>query len=142
MRSLFVAALIAGAMGAAWAATNALQIKTPPDASLITASIEKPQPVVRSQLQVFTLSSANSTGSCMIVKGRTLSPGYAELKVNPACESISKGLTTARFWRERADGSIAFVDGDNAPLVEFYAGDGADFESYQPSTAKLSMWAE
>ncbi|MGC4026808.1 MAG: hypothetical protein QM744_17720 [Mesorhizobium sp.] len=142
MRSVFVLVLIAGAMGVAWMAASALQNTPEIDRNFTTASIPVPQPVTRSTLQVFTLSSAEASGSCMVVKGRALSPGYAELKVNPACDHILQGLTTARFWRERADGSIAFVDSQNAPVAEFAIGDDADYESYQPRAARLSMWAE
>lgn len=142
MRSVFLLALIAGAMGVAWMAASALHNVPALDRSFTTASIPAPQPVARPELQVFMLSSADSSGSCMVVKGRTLSPGYSELKVNPACDRISPGLTAARFWRERADGSIAFVDGENAPVAEFAIGDGADYESYQPRATRLSMWAE
>jgi hypothetical protein len=141
MRSVFVMVLIAGAMSVAWMAASALQNAPTVDRSLKTASIPAP-PIARPKLQVFMLSSADSLGSCMVVKGEALSPGYAELKINPACDRISPGLTNARFWRERADGSIAFVDAENAPIAEFAIGDGADYESYQPRTARLSMWAE
>lgn len=142
MRSAFVLVLIAGAMGVAWMAASALHNAPAIDQGFTTASIPAPRLATRPQLQVFMLSSAESSGSCMVVKGRELSPGYAELKINPACDRISAGLTTARFWRERADGSIAFVDSQNASVAEFAVGDGADYESYQPRGARLSMWAE
>ena len=142
MRSVFVLVMIAGAMGTAWVAASALRNTPAIDRDFMTAGIPAPQSPSRTVPLVFRLSSADSSGSCMVVKGETLSPGYAELVVNPACDRISAGLTTARFWRERADGSIAFVDGQNAPVVEFAIGDGADYESYQPRTARLSMWAE
>lgn len=142
MRGLLLLLMMMGAMTAAWIATSGLRTPSEIDKALTTASIPAPQPLIRSDLHVFTLSSADSSGSCMVVKGETLSPGYSELKVNPACEGILPGLTTARFWRERADGSIAFVDTQNSSVVEFTIGDGSDFESYQPRTARLSMWAE
>jgi hypothetical protein len=142
MRSGLVFVMIAGAMGLAWAATNALHNAPAIDRDFTTASIEKPAKPVQSSVRVFKLSSAEASSSCMVVRGETLSPGYSELKVNPACDRVFAGLTNARFWRERADGSVAFVGADNAAIAEFTIGDGVDYESYQPSTAMLSMWAE
>ncbi|MCO5064915.1 MAG: hypothetical protein M9924_10950 [Rhizobiaceae bacterium] len=142
MRSAFIVVLIAGAMSVAWVAATALRNTQEIDRSFTTAGIPTFEQTARPAIQVFKLSSADSSGACMVVKGQTLSPGYAELKVNPACETVSKGLTAARFWRERADGSVAFVDSQNASVVEFVVGDDVDYETDQPRGPHLSMWAE
>lgn len=142
MRKLILFLLFAGSVAAIWIMAAALKFQPGPDRTLETSSLAGLPPVETPQLSVFTLSSAEAAGSCMVVRGATLSPGYFELKVNPACETIMPGLTTARFWRERANGTVAFVDGQNAPVAEFAAGDGADFESYRPRSSRLSMWAE
>lgn len=149
MRTGLAVVMMVGAMATAWAAASALR-NTPEvlaqadaiavDTELTTASIA---PKVEHQAgEVFKLSSPEASTSCMVVKGKVLSPGYAELKVNPGCDEIYNGLSNARFWRDRPDGSVAFVDLENVPVAEFSIGDGVDYESFQPSSAMLSMWAE
>lgn len=128
--------MIAGAMATAWAAANALhtqQAAPGVDTSLKTAAIARPSG------EVFRLSSVTANESCLIVKGETLSPGFAELKVNPACERLMPGVSNARFWRERPDGSVAFTASSSAPIVEFAAGEGVEYESYAPSSVFLSL---
>lgn len=149
MRTGFAVLMMVGAMATAWYAAAELR-NTPEilrqadavaiDTQLTTASIAPNRSSHPGQ--VFKLASPEASTSCMVVKGEALSPGYASLKVNPGCDEVYGGLSRARFWRERADGSIAFMDSDNAPIAEFAFGDGVDYESYLPASAMLSLWAE
>ncbi len=92
--------------------------------------------------RVFKLASPEASTSCMITRGEELTPGYAPLNVNKGCDEIHPGLSNVKFWREREDGSIAFMDAENSAVAEFAFGDGVDYESYQPASALLSLWAE
>lgn len=148
MRTGLAVVMMVGAMATAWYAASELR-NTPEilkqaeaagiDRELTTASVNKGAANVG---EVFKLSSPEASTSCMVVKGQELSPGYANLKINPGCDEVYQGLSAAKFWRERADGSVAFMDAENAPVAEFSFGDGVDYESYQPASAMLSLWAE
>lgn len=136
MRTGLALMMIAAAMATAWVGANALHTEPAVagiDTETTTASIP------RATGQTFMLTSPQAGETCLIVKGESLSPGYAELKVNPACERLLRGVSNARFWRERADGSIAFSADARGPIVEFAAGDGVEYESYAPASVLLKL---
>ena len=145
MRTRWVLMGMAGAMATAWAGVNALHAVPPPadvDMTLTTASIARPAaPAAHEAGESFVIRSALSDASCVVAKGEELSPGYAKIRVTSACEQLLPGLASARFWREREDGSVALsAAGD--PIVEFAAGDGVDYESYAPASAMLTIKAQ
>lgn len=140
MRTGGALVMIAAAMATAWAAANALN-RMPPGTAL-GAGIDteiKTAAIAPASGEIFRLSSIAANESCLIVKGDELSPGLARLQVNPACERLLPGVGKARFWRERGDGSVALSSGANSPVVEFAAGEGAEYESYSPGAVFLSL---
>ncbi|WP_348642919.1 hypothetical protein [Mesorhizobium sp. B2-8-9] len=48
------------------------------------------------------------------------------------------GIEHAKFWREQADGSVAFSDGVD-PIVTFGVADGDGYESYAPAAPLLAL---
>ena len=143
MRTRWVLMGMAAAMATAWAGVNALHAVPPPaDVDMTTASIARPAaPAAHEAGESFVIRSALSDASCVVAKGEELSPGYAKIRVTSACEQLLPGLASARFWREREDGSVALsAAGD--PIAEFAAGDGVDYESYAPASAMLTIKAQ
>lgn len=143
MQTGWVLGMVAAAMTVAWAGTNAMQNLPPPadvDMTATTASIARPEPkVARSGDETFVIHAVNNDAPCMVTKRESLSPGYSSIRVTQSCEQLLPGLASAKFWREREDGSIALSAGASDPIAEFSEGDGAEYESYAPSSAMLTI---
>jgi hypothetical protein len=68
--------------------------------------------------------------------------GVAELDVEPGCDDVLPGLSRARHWQERDDGSVVIsVDGGKA-IVSFAVADGVAYESFAPRSPLISLIAE
>jgi len=61
------------------------------------------------------------------------------LVLGQSCAEAVPALAGARFWSARADGSIAFTDGDGRIALLFSAGDGVDYEAFGPGIPLVSL---
>lgn len=64
-----------------------------------------------------------------------------DLTLTPACERQMPALGKVKWWVDRDDGSVAFVNASGTILAEFTAGDGAALESFAPRDPMLALFA-
>lgn len=90
----------------------------------------------------FQMRSSGWDVGCSVAAGEALEEARRRLLVDPACIDLDPGLTGARWWLERPDGSVAFVRQDGQIVAEFAPGDGAAYESYYPRQPILTLLIE
>lgn len=61
------------------------------------------------------------------------------LVLEASCRAALPEFAGARFWSQRADGSVAFTDGDGRIAMLFSSGDGVDYESFGPGMPLVSL---
>ena len=91
---------------------------------------------------LYRLIANGGATACTVARGAGLPGGLFELAVSPECRAVLPGIERARFWRERADGTVGFSENGTDPLVSFEAGDGVDYESFAPASPLLALAAE
>lgn len=87
----------------------------------------------------FRLQATGSEQSCAVVRGREIGPGLAELDMGKNCDAVFPGVGKARFWQDRADGSVVFTQTGADAIVTFAAADGIAYESYLPALPVATM---
>lgn len=89
----------------------------------------------------YRLKRAGLGDECTVFKGpgRAGTGGGDRLRLVGACSGLAPGLSNARYWRDDADGDVAFVDEAGRPVVEFFAADGVSYESFAPKTPLLLL---
>lgn len=88
---------------------------------------------------VYTLTSPEAEQSCTIRRVPVASAGGATLSVPADCDTILPGLSTARFWTERSDGSVSFSSDGGAQVALFAVADGMAYESISPSRPLMAL---
>lgn len=88
--------------------------------------------------EIYRLSSVDG-GSCLVAKASKMLGGAAVLNAEPECEALLPGIARARYWRERADGTVEFTGEAGDALAAFSVGDGVDYESFRPRSPLLSL---
>jgi hypothetical protein len=113
------------------------------DKGVLVTQPSEATPVVRemSAGETFLVRALGSDESCRVRKAVMLG-GVAELDVEPGCDDVLPGLSRARHWQERDDGSVVIsVDGGKA-IVSFAVADGVAYESFAPRSPLISLIAE
>ncbi len=87
----------------------------------------------------FELQSAGSRSACGVTRGREIGPGLAELDVEQNCDDVYPGIEKARFWQDRADGSVVFTATGADAILTFGVADGIAYESYLPATSLVTL---
>jgi len=87
----------------------------------------------------YRLTANGDEAACAIRRGANMSDGLSLLTVAPNCRKLLPGIERAKFWREEADGTVAFSANGIDPIVTFSVADGDGYESYAPATPLLSL---
>jgi hypothetical protein len=87
----------------------------------------------------YRLTANGDEGACAVQRGAPVSDGLSRLDVAPDCRKLMPGIERVKFWREQADGSIAFSENGVDPIVTFGVADGDGYESYAPAAPLLAL---
>jgi len=87
----------------------------------------------------YRLTANGDEAACAVQRGAAVSDGLSRLKIAPDCRQLMPGIERAKFWREQADGSVAFSENGIDPIVTFGVADGDGYESYAPSAPLLAL---
>lgn len=91
------------------------------------------------RLETFEVRSSEGESTCAVTRGGTDSAGRAVLKVDPSCAALLPGMEKAKYWLDKADGSVEFTaDGVDA-IITFAVADGVAFESLEPPLPVISL---
>lgn len=88
--------------------------------------------------RLFRLQVDGREGGCLVEAGAD-DAARRPLSISPACAAVVPGLAGARWWLDRADGSVAFMTDDGRVAAEFALADGAAFESYAPRQPIMTL---
>ncbi|WP_363293505.1 hypothetical protein [Mesorhizobium sp.] len=58
----------------------------------------------------YRLTANGDEAACAVQRGAAVSDGLSRLKIAPDCRQLMPGIERAKFWREQADGSVAFSE--------------------------------
>jgi hypothetical protein len=67
----------------------------------------------------FRLTANGNEAACAVHRGAEVSDGLSLLTVAPNCRKLMPGIEHAKFWREQADGTVAFSENGIDPIVTF-----------------------
>ena len=109
-----------------------------PDIDPVTVSAIAP---ARDDDRFYRLQVGGHEGGCVVEASVAVGAEKRHLSIDPACADIVPGLAQARWWLERADGSVAFATDDGRVAAEFAVADGAAFESYAPREPIMTLLA-
>jgi len=87
----------------------------------------------------YRLTANGDEAACAVRRGAEVSDGLSLLTIGPNCRRLLPGIERAKFWREEADGSVAFSVNGIDPIVTFGVADGDGYESYAPALPLLSL---
>lgn len=87
----------------------------------------------------YTLTANGDEAACAVRRGAEVSDGLSRLTVSPDCRKLMPGIERVKFWREQADGSVAFSENGIDPIVTFSVADGDGYESYVPANPLLAL---
>ncbi|TPI11749.1 hypothetical protein FJW06_18920 [Mesorhizobium sp. B4-1-3] len=87
----------------------------------------------------YRLTANGDEAGCAVQRGASVSDGLSRLDVASDCSKLMPGVERAKFWREQADGSVAFSENGIDPIVTFGVADGDGYESYAPSAPLLAL---
>jgi hypothetical protein len=87
----------------------------------------------------YRLTANGAEAACAVQRGAEVSDGLSLLRVAPNCRKLMPGIERVKFWREQADGSVAFSENGTDPVVTFSVADGDGYESYAPAAPLLSL---
>lgn len=87
----------------------------------------------------YQLTANGDEAACAIHRGAAVSDGLSLLSVAPNCRKLMPGIERAKFWREGADGTVAFSENGIDPIVTFSVADGDGYESYAPAAPILAL---
>ncbi len=90
---------------------------------------------------LYQLRSSEREGACTISLGDVKGARQA-VSPEAACNGVNADVSTARWWQERPDGSVALLRSDGDVVAEFAVADGAAFESYNPVSPILVLLSE
>ncbi|RVD55094.1 hypothetical protein EN828_14460 [Mesorhizobium sp. M2D.F.Ca.ET.185.01.1.1] len=87
----------------------------------------------------YQLTANGDEAGCAVHRGAEISNGLSLLNVAPNCRKLMPGIERVKFWREQADGSVAFSENGVDPIVTFGVADGDGYESYAPAAPLLAL---
>lgn len=87
----------------------------------------------------YRLTANGDEAACAVQRGAPASNGLSRLDVAPDCRKLMPGVERVKFWREQADGSVAFSENGVDPIVTFAVADGDGYESYAPAAPLLAL---
>lgn len=87
----------------------------------------------------FRLTANGDEAACAVRRGAEVSHGVSLLSVATNCRKLLPGIERAKFWREQADGTVAFSENGIDPIVTFSVADGDGYESYAPVAPLLAL---
>ncbi|RAZ91355.1 hypothetical protein DPM33_08645 [Mesorhizobium hawassense] len=87
----------------------------------------------------YQLTANGDEAACAVHRGAEISNGLSLLSVAPNCRKLMPGIEHVKFWREQADGSVAFSQNGVDPIVTFGVADGHGYESYAPAAPLLAL---
>ncbi|MEI9407056.1 hypothetical protein [Mesorhizobium argentiipisi] len=87
----------------------------------------------------FRLTANGDEAACAVHRGADVSADLSLLSVAPNCRKLMPGIERVKFWREQADGSVAFSENAVDPIVTFGVADGDGYESYAPAAPLLAL---
>lgn len=87
----------------------------------------------------YRLTANGDEAACAVQRGAAVSDGLSRLKIAPDCRKLMPGIERVKFWREQADGSVAFSENGVDPIVTFGVADGDGYESYAPAAPLLAL---
>lgn len=103
-----------------------------------TASIA---PASRLEDSFRLISAGGEAGECLVSAARAQDGARRPLRLSAGCATGSPGLSAARYWLDRRDGTVALSGDDGRVLAEFAIGDGVAYESYEPSYPPMMLIA-
>ncbi|WFP63317.1 MULTISPECIES: hypothetical protein [unclassified Mesorhizobium] len=87
----------------------------------------------------YRLTANGDEAACAVQRGAEVSDGLSQLSVAPDCRALMPGIERVKFWREQADGTVAFSENGIDPVVTFSVADGDGYESYAPAAPLLAL---
>lgn len=87
----------------------------------------------------YRLTANGDEAACAVKRGAEVADGLSLLTVAPNCRKLLPGIEHAKFWREQADGTVAFSENGIDPIVTFSVADGDGYESYAPVAPLLAL---
>ena len=87
----------------------------------------------------YRLTANGDEAACAVHRGAEISQGLSLLSVAQNCRKLMPGIEHVKFWREEADGTVAFSANGVDPIVTFGVADGEGYESYAPSAPLLAL---
>ncbi|RRI01094.1 hypothetical protein EH240_15450 [Mesorhizobium tamadayense] len=87
----------------------------------------------------YRLTANGDEAACAVKRGAEVSDGLSLLTIAPNCRKLLPGIEHAKFWREQADGTVAFSENGIDPVVTFSVADGDGYESYAPALPLLAL---
>jgi len=87
----------------------------------------------------YRLTANGDEAACAVQRGAPVSDGLSLLSVAPNCRKLMPGIERVKFWREQADGAVAFSENGVEPSVTFGVADGDGYESYAPAAPLLAL---
>ncbi|BCM16696.1 hypothetical protein [Mesorhizobium sp. J8] len=87
----------------------------------------------------YRLTANGDEAACAVQRGARVSDGLSRLDVAPDCRKLMPGIERVKFWREQADGSVAFSENGMDAIVTFGVADGDGYESYAPAAPLLAL---
>jgi hypothetical protein len=91
-------------------------------------------------VETFQLQASGDAATCLVEKAAGPGP-LAHVIVAPDCDSVMPGLSTMRYWRESADGTVTLSADGKTALVLFGPSDGVAYESVEPRTPLMALIA-
>ena len=89
--------------------------------------------------ETFELRSSEAATTCAVTRGDSVDGERATLKVEPACAALLPGVEKAKYWLDKADGSVAFTENGVDPIITFAVADGVAYESLEPALPVISL---
>lgn len=88
---------------------------------------------------IYKLTANGDEAACAVQRGAEVSDGLSRLSLAPDCRTLMPGIERVKFWREQADGTVAFSENGIDPIVTFSVADGDGYESYAPAAPLLAL---
>ena len=92
--------------------------------------------------RLFSGAADRSADACSLAAGDAPQGAPRPLRLASACLPDNPQLAGARWWLERADGTVALAAAAGRILAEFAAADGTAFESYYPRQPVMTLLAD
>ncbi|TIQ30283.1 MAG: hypothetical protein E5X48_29140 [Mesorhizobium sp.] len=87
----------------------------------------------------YRLTANGDEAACAVQRDAEVSDGLSQLSVDAGCSALMPGIERVKFWREQADGTVAFSENGIDPVVTFSVADGDGYESYAPAAPLLAL---